>query len=103
MFPDPIEGGTLLELTAEIFSVEPEGFVIVVENNETGEKKECKSTREYVEYVIESVNRSKRDNFVAKWLPSPHARRVDIDMIGMQLGMMQEWMNEELGEGHGII
>ena len=103
MMPEPIEGGSLLELTAEIYSVDPDGFIIVVENNEKNEKKECKSTREYAEYVIESVNESERDNFVAKWRPSPHARKVDIDMIGMQLGMMQEWMEEELGEGNGVL
>jgi len=100
---DPIEGGTLLKLSAEIFSVDPEGFVIKVDNNETEETHTCHSTREYAEYIIESVNSSERDNFVAEWRPSPHARKVDIDMIGMQLGMMQEWMESELGEGSGIF
>jgi hypothetical protein len=39
------------------------------------------------------------DNFVAKWLPSPNARRRDIDLVGMQLGMMQRWMEEEIKQG----
>jgi hypothetical protein len=103
MNTDPIEDGTLLKLTAEIYSVDPEGFVITVKNDETNESISCKSVREYAEYIIESVNNSQRDNFVAEWLPSPHARKVDIDMIGMQLGMMQEWMEEELGEGNGMV
>jgi hypothetical protein len=100
---DPIEGGTLLKLTAEIYSIDPEGFVISVKNSETNTTKKCNTTREYAEYIIESVNDSHLDNFVAEWAPSPHARKVDIDMIGMQLGMMQEWMEEELGEGNSNL
>jgi len=88
---------SLLKLTAEIISQEPEGFVIKVKNSEKSETIECESTREYAEYIIDSVNTSRCDDFVAEWKPSPKARRVDIDMIGMQLGMMQEWMDKEMG------
>ncbi|WP_457607785.1 hypothetical protein [Nitratifractor sp.] len=88
--------GTLLTITAEIVSKEPEGFIIKIHNDETEERLEVESVREYAEYLIDSVNRSGRDNFVANWLPSPDARRSDIDLIGMQLGMMQEWMEKEL-------
>lgn len=90
--------GTLLTVSAEIFSVEPEGFEIHVTNDEKNEKKIFTSTRGYAEYLIESVDSSRRDNFIAPWLPSPHARRYDIDLIGMELSMMQEWMEKELGE-----
>ncbi len=90
--------GTLLTVSAEIFSVEPEGFEIHVTNDEKDEKKIFTTVREYAEYLVESVNTSRKDNFIAPWLPSPHARRYDIDLIGMQLSMMQEWMEKELGE-----
>ncbi len=99
----PVEGGTLLTISAEIFSRDPEGFEIHITNDERGETKIVEGVRDYAEYLIESVNESERDNFVANWLPSPHARKVDIDLIGMQLGMMQEWMDNELGESHGVI
>jgi len=95
----PTKDGTLLTIASEIFSVEPEGFEIHVSNDEKNQKEVFTSVRDYAEYLIESVNTSTKDNFVADWLPSPHARKVDIDMIGMQLGMMQEWMEKELGEG----
>ncbi len=88
--------GSLLTISAEIISQEPEGFIIRVKNDETGETIEAQSVREYAEFLIESVNRSARDNFVATWLPSPRARKRDIDLIGMQLGMMDRWMQEEL-------
>ncbi len=88
--------GSLLTVSAEIISQEPEGFIIRVKNDETGETVEAQSVREYAEFLIESVNRSARDNFVATWLPSPRARKRDIDLIGMQLGMMDRWMQEEL-------
>ncbi len=91
--------GSLLTISAEIVSLEPEGFIIKISNDETGESIEAQSVREYVEFLIQSVNRSARDNFVAKWLPSPRAKRRDIDLIGMQLGMMEEWMQEELRQG----
>jgi len=35
------------------------------------------------------------DNFIAKWLPSPNARKRDIDLVGMELGVIQEWMEKE--------
>lgn len=88
--------GSLLTISAKIISLEPSGFVIEVHNDETGETIRAESVREYAEFLIESVNSSSRDNFVATWLPSPDARRRDIDLIGMQLGMMQKWMEEEL-------
>lgn len=90
--------GTLLTISAEIVSVEPEGFVIKVHNDETGESIETDNVRDYAEFLVNSVNSSTMDNFVAKWLPSPNARRADIDLIGMQLGMMQEWMEKELAQ-----
>jgi hypothetical protein len=88
--------GTLLTIEAEIISKEPEGFIIKVHNSETGKTFEAQSVREYAEFLVESVNSSVMDNFVAKWLPSPNARRRDIDLVGMQLGMMQQWMEEEI-------
>jgi O-succinylbenzoate synthase len=94
--------GTLLTITAEIISKEPKGFIIKIHNDETNESIEVSSTREYAQYLIESVNNSVMDNFVAKWLPSPNARRRDIDLIGMELGMMQEWMEKELMQDENI-
>ena len=96
---EPIEGGSLLTVSAEIVSLDPEGFIIKIHNDERNETFEAHSVREYAEYLIRSVNSSMRDNFVAQWLPSPNARRADIDLIGMQLGMMQEWMENELRQG----
>ena len=87
---------SLLEINAKIISQEPEGFIIEITNSETKERIEVNSTRDYAEYLVQSVNNSLCDNFVANWLPSPDARRADIDLIGMQLGMMQEWMEQEL-------
>jgi len=98
--PEPIEGGTLLTIAAEIISKEPEGFEIRITNDEKDETRTVESVRDYVEYLIESVNESERDNFVATF-PSPKARRYDIDLVGMQLSMMQDWMNEELGDANG--
>jgi len=91
----------LLSIDAQIVSF-GDDFIIKVKNNETGELKEFVSVRDYGEYLIESVNASKCDNFAANWLPSPKAKREHIDLIGMQLGMMQEWMEKELGESDGI-
>ncbi len=93
---EPIKNGTLLTITAEIVSIEPKGFIIKIHNSETDETFEANSVREYAEYLIQSVNQSSKDNFVANWIPSPNARKYDIDLIGMQLGMMQEWMDKEL-------
>ena len=99
---DPIEGGSLLTVSAEIISQEPEGFIIKIHNDERNETFEAHSVREYAEYLIRSVNGSMRDNFTAVWKPSPKARRSDIDLIGMQLGMMQEWMEKELAQGEEV-
>jgi len=89
-------GERLLKIDAQIESI-GDDFIIRVKNSETGELKEFDNVRDYAEYLIESVNSSKCDNFVANWLPSPKAKREHIDLIGMQLGMMQQWMDENLG------
>lgn len=85
----------LLTIESEIISTDS-GFIIKIKNSETGEELEVDNVRDYAEYLVESVNNSKCDNFTAKWLPSPKAKRRDIDLIGMQLGMMQRWIDEEL-------
>jgi len=85
----------LLTIEAEIVSKD-DGFIIKIKNSETGEKLEVDNVRDYAEYLIESVNKSMCDDFTAVWLPSPKAKKRDIDLIGMQLGMMQEWMDKEL-------
>jgi hypothetical protein len=100
---EAVQGGSLLTVSAEIVSIEPEGFIIKIHNDERNETFEAQSVREYAEYLIRSVNGSTRDNFVAQWLPSPNARRSDIDLIGMQLGMMQEWMEQEMRQGSDHI
>jgi len=94
--------GSLLTITAEIISQDPEGFIIKIHNDERNETFEATSVREYAEYLIRSVNGSMRDNFTAVWKPSPQARRADIDLIGMQLGMMDEWMQQELRQGEEV-
>ncbi len=85
----------LLKIDAQIVS-EGEDFIIKIKNSEKGEMVEVDSVRDYAEYLIESVNSSLCDDFVANWLPSPDAKREHIDLIGMQLGMIQEWMDNEL-------
>ena len=85
----------LLKIDAEIISND-DGFIIKIKNSETGEELEVDNVRDYAQYLIESVHNSKCDDFVANWLPSPKAKRYDIDLIGMQLSMMQEWMDKEL-------
>jgi hypothetical protein len=100
---DEATDGTLLKIEAEIISKDPEGFEIRVSNSETGRTETFDTVRGYAEFLIESVNHSKMDNFIATWLPSPHARRYDIDLVGMQLSMMQEWMEKELGDGDGPL
>ena len=85
----------LLTISAEIISTDS-GFIIKIKNSETGEELEVDNVRDYAQYLIQSVNNSKCSSFKAKWLPSPKAKRRDIDLIGMQLGMMQKWMDEEL-------
>jgi len=93
--PKPRENRALLRIDAEIISND-DGFVIKIKNSEKQETIEVDNVRDYAEYLIESVNSSLCDDFVANWLPSPKAKRRDIDLIGMQLGMIQEWMEKEL-------
>ncbi len=89
------ENRALLTIEAEIESLD-DGFIIKIKNSETGEKLEVDNVRDYAEYLVESVNSSLCDDFTAVWKPSPKAKRADIDLIGMQLGMMQKWMDEQL-------
>jgi len=90
------QGRALLKIDAEIIS-SGDDFTIKITNSEKKETIEVDNVRDYAEYLIESVNNSLCDDFVANWLPSPKAKRAHIDLIGMQLGMMQEWMDKELG------
>jgi hypothetical protein len=89
---------TLLQIDAKIISKD-DGFIIEITNSEKKESVRVDNVRDYAEYLIQSVNSSLCDDFVANWLPSPEAKRRDIDLIGMQLGMMQEWMDEEIKIG----
>jgi len=93
--PKAKEGRALLRIDAEIVS-QNDGFIIKIHNSETKEDLEVDNVRDYAEYLIASVNQSMCDDFAANWLPSPKAKKSDIDLIGMQLGMMQEWMDNEL-------
>jgi len=93
--PKAKKGRALLRIDAEIVSND-DGFIIKIKNSETGEELEVDNVRDYAEYLVQSVNSSMCDDFAANWLPSPKAKRRDIDLIGMQLGMMQEWMDKEL-------
>ena len=93
--PKAKDSRSLLRIDSQIVSND-DGFIIKIKNSETSEELEVDSVRAYAEYLIKSVNRSMCDNFVANWLPSPKAKRSDIDLIGMQLGMMQEWIDKEL-------
>ena len=94
--PQANEGRALLKIDAKIIS-DGDDFIIEITNSEKKETVRVNSVRDYAEYLIESVNNSLCDDFVANWLPSPKAKRAHIDLIGMQLGMMQEWMDKELG------
>ena len=87
---------TLLTITAEIVSNEGDGFIIKLHNDETDETLSVNSVDEYADYIISSVNSSKCDDFKAVWLPSPNARRVDIDFIGMRLGQLEKRFEEEM-------
>jgi len=93
--PKAREGRGLLRIDAEIVS-EGDDFIIKIRNSETKESLEVDNVRDYAQYLVESVNNSLCDDFVANWLPSPKAKREHIDLIGMQLAMMQEWMDNEL-------
>ncbi len=86
---------SLLKIDAEIISIGND-FIIKIFNHEKKESIEVDNVRDYAQYLIESVNNSLCDDFVANWLPSPNAKREHIDLIGMQLSMIEEWMNEEL-------
>ncbi len=86
----------ILKIEAEIISLNKDDFIIKIKNSETKEELEVNNVRDYAEYLIQSVNNTKCDHFVAKWLPSPKASQYHIDLIGMQLSMMQKWMDEEL-------
>jgi hypothetical protein len=93
--PQPNEGRALLKIDAQIIS-EGDDFIIEITNSEKKETIRVDNVRDYAEYLVESVNNSLCDDFVANWLPSPKAKRAHIDLIGMQLGMMQEWMEQNL-------
>ncbi len=93
--PKPREGRGLLRIDAQIIS-KGDDFIIEITNSETKERIEVDNVRDYAEYLVNSVNNSLCDDFVANWLPSPKAKREHIDLIGMQLAMMQEWMDNEL-------
>jgi len=94
----------LLRIDAKIISKDDDDFIIEITNSEKRESVRVDNVRDYAQYLIESVNTSLCDDFVANWLPSPEAKRRHIDLIGMQLGMMQEWMDKELkiGENEGF-
>jgi hypothetical protein len=94
--PKARENRALLRIDAEIISINDDDFIIKIKNSETKETIEVDNVRDYAEYLISSVNNSKCDDFVANWLPSPKAKKVHIDLIGMQLGFMQQWMDENL-------
>jgi len=88
--------GTTMTISAEIISNFKEGFIIKLYNDETDETISVNSVDEYADYIIQAVNTSMSDNFTAQWLPSPNARREDIDLIGMKLGMIDERMEKEI-------
>ena len=89
---------TLLSITAEIISTHNKGYTIKLYNDETDETTEVNSVNEYADYIINSVNNSKCKDFKAVWLPSPNARRSDIDQIGIKLGEIQKRFEIEIGE-----
>jgi hypothetical protein len=91
----PQDDRALLKIDAKIISHD-DGFTIEITNSEKRESVRVDNVRDYAEYLIDSVNTSLCDDFAANWLPSPEAKKSDIDLIGMQLGMMQEWMDKEL-------
>jgi len=88
--------GTLLTITAEIISNLNEGFLIKLYNDETDEATTVTSVDDYADYIISSANNSKCEDFKAVWLPSPNAKRADIDLIGMQLGEVQSRFDKEI-------
>ena len=88
---------TLLTITAEIISNLNEGYLIKLYNDETDEATTVESVDAYADYIIASVNSSQRANFKAVWLPSPNAKRADIDQIGVKLGEIQKRFDIEIG------
>jgi len=96
MQEDKIPEGTMLTVTAEIVSTSENAFMIKLYNDETNEVKSVDSVEKYADYIITTVNQSGMDNFSAKWLPSPNASRKHIDLIGMQLGNIQQRFDEEI-------
>jgi len=90
--------GTLLTITAEIISNLNDGYIIKLYNDETDEATTVTNVDEYADYIISSVNDSKCADFKAVWLPSPNAKRADIDQIGIKLGEIQQRFDIEIGE-----
>jgi len=90
--------GTLLTITAEIISNLNEGYIIKLYNDETDEATTVDNVDAYADYIINAVNHSACDDFKAVWLPSPNARRSDIDQIGIKLGEIQQRFDIEIGE-----
>ena len=88
--------GILLTVTAEIISNLDEGFLIKLYNDETDEATTVTSVDDYADYIINAANTSKCADFKAVWLPSPNAKRADIDLIGMQLGEVQSRFDKEI-------
>jgi hypothetical protein len=94
------ENRSLLRVIAKIIS-EGDDFIIEIRNSERDETVRVDSVKDYAKYLIESVNTSKCDDFKVEWLPSPEAKREHIDLIGMQLGMMHQFMENELSFQEG--
>ena len=90
--------GSLLTITAEIISNLNDGYIIKLYNDETDEATTVTNVDEYADYIISSVNDSKCADFKAVWLPSPNAKRADIDQIGIKLGEIQQRFDIEIGE-----
>ena len=93
--------GTLLTITAEIISNLNEGYIIKLHNDETDEATTVSNVDEYADYIISSVNNSKCADFKAVWVPSPNAKRADIDQIGIKLGEIQQRFDIEIGAEEG--
>jgi hypothetical protein len=93
--------GTLLTITAEIISNLNEGYIIKLYNDETDEATTVSNVDEYADYIISSVNNSKCADFKAVWVPSPNAKRADIDQIGVKLGEIQQRFDIEIGAEEG--
>ena len=90
--------GTLLTITAEIISNLNDGYIIKLYNDETDEATTVTDVDAYADYIIGSVNNSKCADFKAVWVPSPNAKRADIDQIGIKLGEIQQRFDIEIGE-----